>query len=267
MEPRITLRPVSDTNPTRNHFDSYTKYMIVAAIPFCQRAGILWRDTNLEAFVMSAIELSVLQDLTNSVQGVVWSDKRLLRVSKGKQDATKALAKTHLPYLHDLLNHPKFNVSSSPPDNIIYILQSIMSLVCSLRGPKDTKTFFKELLRSRSSMITSPQFTSGITTYNPDDLINQISQLTEAPPYVLAKALTVAREIASETQYCSPAEWDTMVRDVEEDRRRLCNDMDIAKRELEKMVVVVPMMDHIDENITVFTQEVASPIVLVWERL
>lgn len=249
IETGITLRPTSSTNPTLSRLDRYSKYLIVAAVPFRQRVDLLWRNINNDASITQAIQLSILQDVSDQVNGLQTShSKKLLRVHKNDSVGANTIMKVHLPFVADLLNHGNASVSAQPPMAIIHILQWLIALASSLKRHKSLHDLITLLMRNRPStvhLLAQPDFTAGISTNTPAELINQISELTETPPFVLEKGRTSARQIVPETEYCSPTRWNGLVREIEQGREGLKDDMHRARRELGRMVLE-PVQSMVD---------------------
>jgi hypothetical protein len=241
IETEVTLRPASSTNPTLSRLDRYTKFLIIAAIPFRQRVDMLWRDTQYGTSIKEAIQLSILQDLSDQTDGLHLShSKKLLRIDKNDVDGANTIMKTHLPFIADLLDHPVASVSALPPLTITHTLQWLLALTSSLKRHRSLHDLITLLLRNRPStvnLLTSPDFTTGISTNNPADLINEISKLTDTPPFVLEKGQTSARQIVPGTEYLSPSRWNGLVREVEQGREKVKDDMERARRELGRMVL------------------------------
>jgi hypothetical protein len=240
-ECKITLRPANSTDPTPTRLDRYIKYMVIAAIPFLQRINILWCETEHTESIILAIQLSVLQDLSDQIHGLHTSKyRKLLRVPKDDMKSVIAIAKTHVPLVIDLLSHANARSIKTPPIAIIHVLQWLLALLSSLKRHKHLEEIVVSLLRNAprtAHLLNTAEFIAGITTNDPETLVDQISELTATPAYVLEKGQTSSRQIVTRTEYWAPSRWDQMVSDIKEDEARLERDMDAAKRELGRMLV------------------------------
>jgi hypothetical protein len=240
IESELALRPASDANLRLSHLDRYSKYMLVASIPFRQRVDMLWRNTTVSASVTSAVQLSILQDIADQVDVLYVSKyRKLLRFAKDDVKAMKTLMKTHLPLLDALLSHPDAGVSAQPPETVIHILQWNLALVSSLKRHSSLENLIGQLLRNHVStahLLNDPNFQSGISSSDPDHLIEHISVLTDMPSYVLEKGHVSARHVVPMTEYYTPQEWINMVRNMEQEQERLNRDMNAAKAELGRLI-------------------------------
>jgi hypothetical protein len=241
IESKIILRPASDTDPTLTRLDRYIKYMIVATIPFHQRIDILWREIEHNDPVVHAIQLSALHDLSDQFHGLQTSNyRKLLRMPKDDTKSLNSIAKTHIPLVIDLLCHPNAASSTLPPMPIIHILQWLLALASTFKRHSHLENILISLLRNKpstTSLLNTPDFLAGVSTNNPDELLEQICELAATTSHVLIDGQTSARQVVPSTEYYSPGRWDSMVGEIEVDRERLARDMEGAKRELERMLV------------------------------
>jgi hypothetical protein len=249
IESEITLRPARDADPRLSQLDRYSKYMLIASIPFRQRIDMLWRNINVAASVTSAIQLSILQDIADQVHGLHHSKYRnLLRSAKDDAKALKTLMRTHLPLLDDLLGHSNADESTQPPETVVHLLQWTLALSSSLKRHKSLGSLIDQSLRNHVSTAYLPDdtnFRTGISSSDPDHLIDQISMLTEMPSYVLEKGHVSARQIVPTTEYYTPQEWNSMVANMEREQQRLYSDMNAAKKELGRLVTE-PVASSVD---------------------
>src|SRR5262249_21359557 len=147
---------------------------------------------------------------------------------------------THLPQLTLLFNQPLVRSRAPPPQPIIEIIQRTISFASSMKRHRRLPRLIQVMLDNRASTrdfqtLHEAKFTPGAETCSLDGVIREISQLTKTPDYYFTRGQKSASDIVPEARYCSPREWNDMVRGVREWRQRLQNDMTFAQREMGRM--------------------------------
>lgn len=240
-ESEITLRPASSTNPTPSRLDRLSKYIIIAAIPIHQRVDMLWRSTYTNPSVVEAIELSVISDLIEQMAGLQASRyKGLIRMERGDVNAANSVIKAHLPSLGHVLDHSHGANQTSPPESIVRVMAWVLAYASTVKRHRSLIDVLTLGVRNRSStstLLNSDSFNSSIAACKPEELIDRISNLTQTAPYVLEKGQTSASDIVPGTAFWDPSKWNGMVREIEQENRRLQSDMDAAKKELGRMLM------------------------------
>ncbi|CAO2648302.1 Nn.00g075690.m01.CDS01 [Neocucurbitaria sp. VM-36] len=223
VESHVTFRPVSDTRPALSRLDRFSKSVY----------------TNVS--VLEAFKLSIIQDLIEQMSRLQTSKyKGLLRNNNGDQATTDTIIKTHLPFLSYISSHMQTNGTIAPPDAIIDILAWSLAYASTVRRHSSLEDLVIDLLKNCPSTTHFPEseeFRSRVTECNLDDLIKQISELTQKAPYMLEKGITSASTIVPETEYWAPSRWDAMVREMETKTKRLQGDMESARKELGRMLL------------------------------
>ncbi|KAF2826494.1 hypothetical protein CC86DRAFT_417683 [Ophiobolus disseminans] len=241
IDSEIALQPVTHTNPTLGRLDRYSKFMIIATIPFHKRVDMMWRGVTASTSVSQAIQLSILLDLQGQIDNLQNSrSKKLLRIARDDVEDANTIVTIHIPFVADLLNHGNAKVSALPPLAVIHIFQWLLASARRIQRHRNLENIIILLLRSRPStiqLLASPDFTAGISTNDPDKLLDQTSELTQTPLFILQKGQTSSRDVVPQTELLSPPQWDAIVAEIEEDRKRIADDMAMAKRELGKMVM------------------------------
>ena len=242
-ESDIKLIPAGGTDPTPTRLDHYTRYMIIAAIPFAKRVDLLWRNVYSNPIVAEAIKLSVLMSLVQQIAGFLQSPyKALSRIDENDPDAVEKFFKTHLPYLSDLFKHRLAKRQAPPPDEMLEVLQSTLSFASSIRHHKRLYYFIRSAIENSPSTksLASSQVKNLYSTNPPcshDILLQRISQCSKTPEYFLTKGQRTSSDIVPRTRHCRPTEWDAIVRQAGEWKKRLAGDMGIAEKVLGQMVL------------------------------
>jgi hypothetical protein len=242
-------------SPNSNDLDRLGRYLIVAALPFGQRIAMLWENPYLDPVILKAIILSVMRDLSAQIA-------RFFSTSQGHTSSIKDRSTSpehmyeflliHLPYVHCIL-------FSAPNDRQLILpvpLRDIISWTLTFttldKRYRNINTLLRSIIHSptvptwlRSIELqdntASPSSTSttnpSSTPYRIEDIIQSIAQLTSTPEFMFTKGQTSTSDVVPETRYCTPQEWDRMVRSVEEWRERLRRDGEDARKVLGRMLV------------------------------
>jgi hypothetical protein len=216
---------------------------------------MLWENSYLDPVILKAIILSVMRDLSAQIA-------RFFSTSQGHTSSIKDRSTSpehmyeflliHLPYVHCIL-------FSAPNDRQLILpvpLRDIISWTLTFttldKRYRNINTLLRSIIHSptvptwlRSIELqdntASPSSTSttnpSSTPYRIEDIIQSIAQLTSTPEFMFTKGQTSTSDVVPETRYCTPQEWDRMVRSVEEWRERLRRDGEDARKVLGRMLV------------------------------
>lgn len=251
-ESKLSLLPTSETNPTSRRLDDLGKYTIIAALPCRQRIALLWKCSYTDRFIVKAITLSVVRDIFHQIEGLLDSaHKSLCPVDMEDINALEVFLKTHLNHLSDFFDEAHARRASPLPESILEVLQWIFGFTDSMKRHRRLHVLIQAILRQRPSMknLANEQAKPSFSDMSPcglDSVVKAIAQLTQTPGYVFTRGQKSANEVAPRTRSCKPSEWNALVHNMAERKKKVDDDMECARRELGRMLVNFSPPDAIE---------------------